>query len=49
MLEFLDPDGITAPDATTVVFTTKNPVVEFPVLITNKFTNIVPDGATGET
>ena len=34
---------------TTVIFTTKNPVVELPVLITNKFTNIVPDGATGET
>ena len=49
VLEFLDPDGITAPDATTVVFKTKNPVVELPVLITNKFTNIVPDGATGET
>ena len=32
-----------------MVFTTKNPVVELPVLITNKFTNIVPDGATGET
>ena len=30
---------------TTVVFTTKKPVVELPVLITNKFTNIVPDGA----
>ena len=49
VLEFLDPDGITAPDATTVVFKTKNPVVELPVLITNKFTNIVPDGATGDT
>jgi peptide/nickel transport system substrate-binding protein len=49
VLEFLDPAGITAPDASTVVFTTKKPVVELPVLITNKFTNIVPDGATGET
>ncbi len=46
VLEFLDADGISAPDATTVVFKTKNPVVELPVLITNKFTNIVPDGAT---
>jgi peptide/nickel transport system substrate-binding protein len=45
VLEFLDPDGIKAPDARTVTFTTKNPVVELPVLITNKFTNIVPDGA----
>ena len=45
VLEFLDPDGIKAVDATTVTFTTKKPVVELPVLITNKFTNIVPDGA----
>ena len=30
---------------TTVTFTTKEPVAELPVLITNKFTNIVPDGA----
>ena len=48
MLEFLDPDGITAPDAHTVTFTTKEPVVELPVLITNKFTNIVPEGAKHE-
>ncbi len=48
VLEFLDPDGIKAVDATTVTFTTKNPVVELPVLITNKFTNIVPDGAKQE-
>lgn len=45
VLEFLDADGIKAPDARTVTFTTKNPVVELPVLISNKFTNIVPDGA----
>ena len=45
VLEFLDPDGIKAIDATTVTFTTKKPVVELPILITNKFTNIVPDGA----
>ncbi|QIE54618.1 ABC transporter substrate-binding protein [Pikeienuella piscinae] len=48
VLEFLDPDGITAPDPHTVKFTTKTPVVELPVLISNKFTNIVPDGATSE-
>jgi peptide/nickel transport system substrate-binding protein len=48
VMEFLDPDGIKAPDAHTVTFTTKNPVVELPVLITNKFTNIVPDGAKQE-
>jgi peptide/nickel transport system substrate-binding protein len=48
VMEFLDPDGIKAPDARTVTFTTKKPVVELPVLITNKFTNIVPDGAKAE-
>ncbi len=48
VLEFLDPDGIKAPDARTVTFTTKKPVVELPVLISNKFTNIVPDGAKHE-
>ena len=48
VMEFLDPDGIAAPDANTVTFTTKTPVVELPILITNKFTNIVPDGAKQE-
>jgi peptide/nickel transport system substrate-binding protein len=48
VLEFLDPDGIKAPDARTVTFTTKKPVVQLPVLISNKFTNIVPDGAKAE-
>jgi peptide/nickel transport system substrate-binding protein len=48
VLEFLDPEGIKAVDKYTVSFTTKNPVVELPVLITNKFTNIVPDGAKHE-
>ncbi|MDQ7249946.1 ABC transporter substrate-binding protein [Dongia sedimenti] len=48
VLEFLDADGIKAPDPHTVTFTTKKPVVELPVLITNKFTNIVPDGAKHE-
>jgi peptide/nickel transport system substrate-binding protein len=48
VLAFLDPGGIKAPDPTTVTFTTKQPVVELPVLITNKFTNIVPDGAKQE-
>ena len=45
VLEFLDPDGIKAVDPTTVTFTTKKQVVQLPILITNKFTNIVPDGA----
>ncbi|MBL8582937.1 MAG: ABC transporter substrate-binding protein [Rhizobiaceae bacterium] len=48
VLAFLDPEGIKAPDPLTVTFTTKTPVVELPVLITNKFTNIVPDGAKKE-
>ena len=48
VLEFLDPNGIKAVDATTVTFTTPKPVVELPVLIANKFTNIVPEGATKE-
>lgn len=48
VMEFLDPAGIKAPDARTVTFTTKTPVVELPILITNKFTNIVPDGAKQE-
>ncbi len=48
VLEFLDPDGIKAVDKYTVTFTTKNPVVELPILITNKFTNIVADGAKHE-
>jgi len=49
VLEFLDPNGIEAPDPYTVTFTTPEPVVELPVLISNKFTNIVPDGADHET
>ena len=48
VLQFMDPDGIAAPDPYTVTFTTKKPVAEFPVLISNKFTNIVPEGATHE-
>ena len=48
VLEFLDPNGIKAVDPTTVTFTTPKPVVELPVLISNKFTNIVPEGATAD-
>lgn len=47
-LAFLNPDGITAVDDYTVQFKTDKPVVELPVLITNKNTFIVPDGATTE-
>ncbi len=49
VLAFLDPAGIAAPDPMTVTITTKAPVVELPVLITNKFTNIVAEGATADT
>jgi peptide/nickel transport system substrate-binding protein len=45
VLTFLDPEGIKAVDDHTVTFTTKEPVGELPLLITNKFTNIVADGA----
>lgn len=48
VLAFLDPEGIKAVDSRTVQFTTKQPVVELPVLITNKFTNIVAEGARHE-
>ncbi|CAN5497047.1 ABC transporter substrate-binding protein [soil metagenome] len=48
VMEFLDPAGISAPDAKTVVFKTKTAVAELPILITNKFTNIVADGATAD-
>lgn len=45
LLSFIKPDGIVAIDALTVEFRTEEPVVELPLLITNKFTNIVPEGA----
>jgi peptide/nickel transport system substrate-binding protein len=48
VLAFMDAGGIAAPDPHTVTFTTKEPVAEFPVLISNKFTNIVPEGAKHE-
>lgn len=47
-LSFLNSDGIIAPDDYTVVFKTDKPVVELPILITNKNTFIVPEGATTE-
>jgi peptide/nickel transport system substrate-binding protein len=45
VLHFLKPENVKAVDPLTVTFTTENPVAEFPVLITNKFTNIVAEGA----
>jgi peptide/nickel transport system substrate-binding protein len=37
----IDPNGISAPDANTVVFKLKAPAVEFPALIANRFTYIL--------
>jgi peptide/nickel transport system substrate-binding protein len=48
VLAFMTAEGIAAPDPLTVTFTTPAPVAEFPVLISNKFTNIVAEGATHE-
>ena len=48
VLTFLDSNAIKADDKYTVSFTTKKPVAEFPVLITNKFTNIVSEGAKSD-
>jgi peptide/nickel transport system substrate-binding protein len=48
LLTFLDADGIRAVDPLTVTFTTKDPVSELPLLITNKFTGIVAEGAKSE-
>jgi peptide/nickel transport system substrate-binding protein len=48
VLSFLTADGITAVDASTVQFTTAEPVAELPLLFTTKFTLIVPEGATVE-
>jgi peptide/nickel transport system substrate-binding protein len=47
-LAFLDADGIKAVDALTVTFTTKDPIADLPLLITNKYTNIVAEGAKAE-
>jgi peptide/nickel transport system substrate-binding protein len=48
-LAFLKPEGITAVDDHTVSFTTDSRVGLLPVLITTKFTLIIPDGTTTET
>jgi peptide/nickel transport system substrate-binding protein len=48
VLSFLDPadpDAIMAVDDYTVKFKPKGPIAELPILITNKYTYIVPDGA----
>jgi len=48
VLAFLEPDDIVAVDAQTVTFTTKEPMADLPLLITNKYTNIVAEGAKAE-
>lgn len=48
-LSMLDPDKIEAVDEHTVRFTTKSPTVELPVLVSNKYAAIVPDGIDRET
>lgn len=47
-LSFLTADGIKAVSDDTLTFTTDKPVSELPVLIANKYTNIVSDGAKHE-
>lgn len=44
----LTAEGIEAVDEKSVRFTLKSPVVEFPALIANRFTYIVPEGSTAE-
>jgi len=48
LLGFLDPAGIVAVDDHTVSMTTKDVVAELPLMISNKYTMIVQDGATTE-
>lgn len=51
VLSFLDPkdaNAISAVDDYTVKFKPKGPIAELPVLITNKYTYIVPDGVKTE-
>jgi peptide/nickel transport system substrate-binding protein len=45
---FLEPDGIQAPDAHTVVFNLTKPVADFPVQQREKLMQIIPDGTTTE-
>jgi len=44
----LTSEGIEAAGDRTIRFTLKSPVVEFPSLIANRFTYIVPEGSTAE-
>ena len=47
-LGMLDPAKIEAVDDHTVRFTTKSPTVELPILLSSKYTAIVPDGMDRE-
>jgi len=47
-LWFLEPEGISIVDALTVMFTAKEPAAELPVLLANRYTNIVAEGAKTE-
>lgn len=48
-LSMLDPNKIEAIDDHTVRFTAKTPTVELPIMLSNKYTAIVPDGIDRET
>jgi peptide/nickel transport system substrate-binding protein len=48
ILDFLTPEGIQAVDDYTVSFTAAEPVAEMPLLLTNKFNLVVPDGSMHE-
>jgi peptide/nickel transport system substrate-binding protein len=47
-LTFIDADSIKALDPRTVTFKTKTPIADLPVLLANKYTNIVAEGAKAE-
>ena len=47
-LGMITADGITAPDARTVVFRTAEPVAQLPLLLATKYALIVRDGSTAE-
>jgi peptide/nickel transport system substrate-binding protein len=48
-LSMLDPDKLEAVDNHTVRITTKSPTVELPILLSSKYTAMVPDGMNRET
>jgi peptide/nickel transport system substrate-binding protein len=48
VLNFLEPDGITAVDDHTVTFKTPNVVADLPTVLAIKYGMIVPDGSTKE-